>query len=165
MLDVTKLPDFHYLSYSQACQLGTFYDQEDHQKEDDPLWLQVPDFYLPSKNIMHAVEEDPDFISDAVKVNTLSEMIGVPVDDIIAYVHQKETKMEQKAGRKEGLKEYRDDLGLLTSAEIRKRLKEFQVKLAREQHSKLDLLHILKSTLDKLGISISEFMEEYECHK
>ena len=61
-----------------------------------PLWLRAPHFYLPSKNIMRAVEEDPDFISCRDRLEKLSSMIGVSPKDIMAYVHDKE-KIEQKA--------------------------------------------------------------------
>lgn len=69
--------------------------------------------------------------------------------------------MEQKAGRKEALKENLNDLGKLTVAEIRKRLEDFSVPLARDQQQKVDL-NLLKITLCKQGISASEFMEDYD---
>ncbi len=158
VLDISQLPEYHYLTYQQACQLRQYYSDENLEQ---PLWLKAPDFYLPSKNIQRVTEEDPNFITNVDKLKSLSEMIGVAAADIVEYVRDKEEKAEHAAGRKEALKEFENDIGRLTCAEIRRRLKQFGVAIAPEQNRKVDLLLLLQAHLSKLNIQRSDFMKDY----
>ena len=65
------------------------------------LWLRVPDLYLPSQNIKHTIESDPDFISDPAKLETISDMIGVaPTDTIMQYVTRQKKRLQRKLEEK-----------------------------------------------------------------
>ena len=72
VLDITRLPAFHYLTHEQAEHMATVFRDRQDDGTALPLWLKVPDFYLPSRNIQHAMDKDPDFLIDLDAVKILS---------------------------------------------------------------------------------------------
>ncbi len=80
---------------------------------------------------------------------------------IAKYVHEKEDKVEKKKGRKQVLTTYKDDIGALSCAELRRLLKGFSVKMPRDQNLKVDLLRLLKRELQLRDITRGDFMNAY----
>jgi hypothetical protein len=156
VLDVTQLPAFHYVSYSDASKLNEMFDAETTR----PLWLRTPDFYMPSKNIDVAIEQDPTVLSDPDRCQVLSNIIGVTEEEMKKYVAQKEEKGVLKSGRKAIVKRFNDNLGLLTCVQIRAKLTNFGVHLTRQQNKKADLLLALEKELGRRGLDVKEFVEE-----
>lgn len=158
ILDVILLPEFHYLPYNKAKQMvETFFLDHDNK----PLWLKVPDFFLPSKNMKFVMENNRDLFNDNTMLQELSNLIGVSTEEILDYVHSEEEKIELKAGRRNTLLSFSDNLGQLNCAQLRYILTKYEVKLSRDQHRKVDLLLALKGELEKRGVSVDEVLEEY----
>ena len=97
ILDVSKLPDFHYLPYDSAKQLSAEFEGN----RGKPQWLTVPDFFLPSKNINNIVENRPEVVQDSTSLRLLCDMVGVSTEEALSYVHQKEEKELVRSGRKD----------------------------------------------------------------
>jgi hypothetical protein len=55
IIDVTRLPEYHYLPFSKAKNLV-----ESLADNEFPMWLTVPDFFLPTKNLEFVHENKPD---------------------------------------------------------------------------------------------------------
>lgn len=80
LLDISRLPEFHYLPYEEAvkivddlCQLGSV-----------PAFLTTPDFFLPSRNIKYLRENNPDELDN--NIEGVSNLIGVSVQTtFLAY--------------------------------------------------------------------------------
>ena len=157
ILDVMQLPQYHYLSFDQACQLASYFPDHD---QDAPLWLKAPDFYLPSANIKYAIEKDPKITSNPTHLLELSSVIGVSPEDIRQYVLDLEEKEANEQGQKAVLLTYKGNLAKLTIAELKSKLQEFGVTLTRQQTKKVELLIALDQELKRQNISICDFMND-----
>ena len=85
---------------------------------DKPLWLHLTFIFQAIYYMQRAVSQDLNFIMDIIRVSTLSQIIGVPVKDIVAYVHGKQDKGEEQQGRKDACVEYSGTLDRVCCAEI-----------------------------------------------
>ncbi|CAG2256964.1 unnamed protein product [Mytilus edulis] len=78
LLDIGRLPEFHYLPYEEAvkivddlCQLGSV-----------PGFLTTPDFFLPSRNIKYLRENNPDELDNNIEGPVVAQSTtSVPVQE------------------------------------------------------------------------------------
>jgi hypothetical protein len=89
VLDVSRLPDYHFLPYKQARLLV---DHFITGNLDLPKHLKVPDFCLPSKNIERLRQDKPECLIKQEDLNLLGDLIGVEIDSIRRYIKEKEEK-------------------------------------------------------------------------
>ena len=158
ILDLTRLPEYHYLPYDQAVHLASYFMDCD---EDAPLWLKAPDFYLPTVNIKHALDHDPMLASNTTLLQKLSDVIGVQPDHIKEYILHLEEQEAIAQGAKAVLAAHQDNLAKLTVAELKLKLQEYGVSLTRNQSRKADIIVALENELKRRNISLDEFMEDY----
>ena len=100
ILDVGQLPDFHYLPYTQLVLMLQYF----HEKSLElPKFLRSPDYDLPSKNLDHVHKEESGVLEDPDKVELLSTLIGISVDEIHKYI-KKNVDHEQVTAKRKLLK-------------------------------------------------------------
>ena len=75
IIDVTRLPEHHYLPFSKAKDLV-----ESLADNEFPMWLTVPDFFLPTENLEFIHENQPDSFKDKNHLHLISEMVGISIE-------------------------------------------------------------------------------------
>lgn len=159
VIDATKLPEHHYISYDQAKELVLYFITNEKTM---PKWMTEPDFFLPSKNIDFVQNNYEDALKNQTKLKELCDMVGVSCEELLNYIHQKEEKELKKAGRKEILKKYKSTLGLLTKAELKLALERYKTTFTKEQDDKADLVVLLSSILDKNMVNLKTFVKNFQ---
>lgn len=156
IIDVGKLPEFHYLPYSQVVQMLKYFVEK---SMDLPTFLDCPDYYLPSKNIDFYMENAEQ--TDNTNLEHLQNLIGVSIQNIQKYIHQKKEKEELAKKRKAVKDSYQGTpLGQLTIVELKQYLEKHHVSFTREQNNKADLLVLLDRVVKKSGLSQDEFLND-----
>ncbi len=147
VVDIVKLSCHHYLSYSQAKLLAEKYEATTSHR---PAFLQVPDFYLPSRNIDHIRAEKEEVLGNTDELQLLRDLVGVSPSEIQRYVKSKEDK-EMLSEQYRNIKAHYKDrlLGALTIPQLRNLLQQFHVQFTREQNNKADLLVLVDNELSK----------------
>ena len=147
VLDIGKLPEFHYLSYKDMKELV------DELEDEMPPWLVTPDFFLPSKNIKHLMENNPSQLES--NVIAVSNMIGVPSDTILEFVNDIKEKENEKKEQKNLMEKYKSNpLYRLTIADLKYLLYDY---FGQQPHSgqklKVDFLTAIIDEVQKRKLS------------
>ncbi len=160
VLDITSTRGAHYVSVDKAEELDDSYNAR-HDVE-KPTCFRSPDFFLPSKNIDRAFEQDPKILHDKHRIDNLCQMLGITHADIRAYIMEKEEKIEYSDRKQQILDKFEGTLGTLLNDELKFELSKLGVVVTRQQSRKADLIELLDKELTKNGTSIDEFMEQYQ---
>lgn len=145
LIDMSRLPEFHYLPYEEAVKIVDNMTVQDGV----PEFVTIPDFFLPSRNIQHILKHSPEEFRSSI--NTISQLVGVSPDDIRTYVDKLHHKEMVKLERKKVVDSFNDSpLSHLNMAELKYLLCDH---FRQKYHSSL------KVEADFL-ITISKIMEE-----
>ena len=84
ILDISRLPEHHYLPFEEAVRVINELSSETGV----PEFVSVPDFFLPSRNIKFLMEHKPEELEN--NVDGVSNLIGVSGEKIQAYIQELE---------------------------------------------------------------------------
>ena len=158
LLDISRLPEFHYMEYEDAVKLADCYSYDER-----PMWLRVPDVFLPSANIKYALENNPSLKTTLSEMQQLSEVICVSTDEIVNFIDNLERKAAVKEARSAVFDRFEGNLARLYVHELTRVLThDYNVKVNRNKARKADLILALDEELKKRGIRIDDFMKNYD---
>lgn len=127
--------------------------------------MKIPNFFLLSRNIQFVLEKNSEFLEDVSQVQLLSNMIGVPVEDIVSYVRERKEKEAVKSGKKQTVQSFSEGIGKLSIPQIKYALDKFLIKnYTRQQNNKADLLLLLSAALKERGLDENNFVENFNSY-
>lgn len=158
IIDVGRLPEFHYLSYTEVKALA----EKLQETGEVPPWLKTLDFFMPSKNVKYLMESDPDILSSS-DLAPISNLIGVKEDRIVKYVEDVKEKERNKLEQKKLLDSFKDSpILLLTIAELKVLHTHFQKPTHTGRKSKADFLVAVDKEIKSRNISDTSLYETLE---
>ncbi|WAQ93675.1 hypothetical protein MAR_006146 [Mya arenaria] len=130
VLNMARLPEFHYMSYDETVDA---IETLESTTGDLPLWVTEKDFFLPTRNIKHLLENEPDMLQ--TELDNISNLIGVSTDDIQIYITETKEKARLKLKQKETVERFKDIfIGHMLVKDLKHLL---HVKLGVPMHSRI----------------------------
>lgn len=150
LVDIARLPEFHYLSYEDTLEVMKMLQNE---VGEIPKWVQSPDFFLPSRNIKHLIEKDPTLIE--AEMETVSKLLGVGTDALLEYIQSLKDKERIKNERKRYMEKFENTpLGILQLKELKHLLHvHFKVPEFSKRVTKADFLSAVHTEIIKRNLS------------
>ena len=94
IIDITRLPEFHYLAYEEAVQVV---DQLYEMGGRVPEFVEMPDFFLPSRNLKYIYEKFPEELESDLE--SISQLSGISEEDIQIYISKLKEKIKSEEER------------------------------------------------------------------
>lgn len=150
VINMARLPEFHYMSYDETIDAV---ETHLHTTGDLPLWVKENDFFLPSRNIKHLLGKEPDVLQ--AQLETVSNLVGVSIDDIQQYIVEIKEKERIKLKQKETVERFKGSvIGQMQNKELKHLL---HVKLGVPVHSRIsnkaDILVAIESEVQNRKLS------------
>ena len=141
ILDISRLPEFHYLPYEEAIKVIDM--------QNVPEFATIPDFFMPSKNIKYLLNNNPDELEN--NIEEVSNLVGVGVTEILEYINELHEKEKNKQERKKIQDSFNDSpLSNLNVTELKHLLYEhFKQKPHSSRKLKLDFLLACQREIDR----------------
>lgn len=158
IIDVGKIPEFHYLPYCQVEKIVHHFEQ---MKLEIPRWLKCPDFYLPSRNLIFLRNEHKSKMEDISLMGTVSQLIGVDnIDKCYGYISELDHKEQQKQCYNNLLKKYKNtQIGSLTISQLRSILTKMKVNVHSKIYLKGELLQFVDDQLQNSQIKVPSWFD------
>ena len=93
-IDITRLPEFHCLAYEEAVRVV---DQLYEMEGCVPEFVEMPDFFLPSRNLKYIFEKFPEELESDFE--SISQLIGISEEDIQIYISKLKEKIKSEEER------------------------------------------------------------------
>ena len=154
IIDINRLPEYHYLPYEEAVKVV---DELCDSQGTIPEFIEMPDFFLPSRNIKYVLEHSPHDLD--INLSTISQLVGVQTDDITAYVIKIKEKEKMKEERKRVVESFREStpLGKLNMVELKTLLNEhFKYKCHSSLKVKADYLVVISEEMKKISMTMND---------
>ena len=152
IIDITRLPEFHYLAYEKSVQVVEDLYKIEHCV---PEFARIPDFFLPSRNLKYIFENFPEELESDLE--SISQLIGISDEDIRMYVSKLKEKIKSKEERDRVLEQYKDSpLLKLTVKEMKFLLDHFKYKCHSSLKVKADFLVVLDELAKKNNMDEKE---------
>lgn len=156
IVDIGRLPEHHYLPYSQVLAITEAFENEGSL----PEFLTTPDFFLPRLNIENLMKKNAKCLEDVSDLETLSDLIATPVNKIKTYIINEKEKARRSKKQKAIVKEYKKQkIGKLSNAQLNCALKLLSVSIATRNIKRAQLLVKVNSALKAQGLSQSELLK------
>ena len=153
ILDASKLPEYHYLSYDQSKLMVL---------QSNSTQLTSPDFFLPSINIENLLNDSTNEITSE-NLAALSDVVGVPISNIDQYLQERDRKLKEAKANKQTVDSFNNSpLVAFKRDELLQILKQYGCKMTNRYYKKGELLTLVNSIITDKQIDSSVLINKYK---